>query len=175
MPDHRATAQLVQDASYLLTVPNECPDVPAMRKTPIIMYNEDNFKDPEFHGDLVIDIDDAIETKLRMAHLNVCQVYEWLPYTNGQENEIPESDEARFKWLCGMDLNKWYSDEEVMSKPMPISRGIRFARPAARFRDKLIEEYGLERGSKIRFAEAFQVCEYGSAMTEEVRKEFLSL
>ena len=173
--DHRASGQLVMDASYMLIVPHECPDVPAMRKTPIIMYNEDNFKDPEFHGDLVIDIDDAIETKLRMAHLNVCQVYEWLPYTNGQENEIPESDEARFKWLCGMDLNKWYSDEEVMSKPMPISRGIRFARPAARFRDKLIEEYGLERGSKIRFAEAFQVCEYGSAMTEEVRKEFLSL
>lgn len=173
--DHRASAQLVMDASYMLIVPHECPDVPAMRKTPVIMYNEDNFKEPLFHGDLVIDINDVIETKLRMAHLNVCQVYEWLAYTSGQEAEIPADDEGRFKWLCGMELDKWYSDEDVMSRPSPISRGIRFARPAARFRDKLIEEYGKERGSKIRFAEAFQICEYGSAMPEEMRKEFLSL
>ena len=72
-----------------------------------------------------------------------------------------------------MDLSREYSDEEVMS--MHDSRGIRFARPAARFRDKLIEEYGVERGSKIRFAEAFQMCEYGSPMTEELRNTFLSL
>lgn len=173
--DHRASGQLVMDASYMLIVPHECPDVPAMKKTPIIMYNEDNFTDPEFRGDLVVDIDDAIEKKLHMAHLNVCQVYEWLPYTSGQLDEIPEDEEGRFKWLCGMEIDKWYSDEDVMSRPMPISRGIRFARPAARFRNKLIEEYGEERGSKVRFAEAFQVCEYGSPMTDEVRKEFLSL
>ena len=30
--DHRASGQLVQDASYLLTVPNECPGVKAMKK-----------------------------------------------------------------------------------------------------------------------------------------------
>ena len=169
--DHRASGQLVMDASYMLIVPHECPDVPAMKKTPIIMYNEDHFTDPEFRGDLVVAIDDAIEKKLRMAHLNVCQVYEWLPYTRGEE--VPETEEERFEWLCGMDINKWYSDEEIMS--MYVSRGVRFARPAARFRAKLIEEYGEEKGSKVRFAEAFQVCEYGSAMTEEVRKEFLSL
>ena len=40
--DHRAVGQLVQDASYLLTVPHECPDVPAMRQMPVIMYNVDN-------------------------------------------------------------------------------------------------------------------------------------
>ena len=169
--DHRASGQLVMDASYMLIVPHECPDVSAMEKTPIIMYNEDHFTDPEFRGDLVIAIDDAIEKKLRMAHLNVCQVYEWLPYTRGEE--VPEGDEARFEWLCGMDINKWYSDEEIMS--MYVSRGVRFARPAARFRNKLIEEYGEEKGSKVRFAEAFQVCEYGSPMTDDVRKEFLSL
>ena len=39
----------------------------------------------------------------------------------------------------------------------------------------LLEEYGAERGGKIRFAEAFQICEYGSPMTEELRNVFLSL
>ena len=169
--DHRASGQLVMDASYMLIVPHECPDVPAMRNTPVIMYNEDSFKDPDFHGDLVIDIDDAINVKLQMAHLNVSQVYEWLPYT--RHETVPEGEEERFAWLVGMDLSREYTDEEVMS--MYDSRGIRFARPAARFRDKLIEEYGKERGSKIRFAEAFQVCEYGSPMTEEMKNEFLAL
>ena len=42
--DHRATALLVQDASYLLTVPHECPDAPAMRFMPVILYNIDAFK-----------------------------------------------------------------------------------------------------------------------------------
>ena len=36
--DHRAAALLVQDASYILTVPHTCPDVPAMMEMPVIMY-----------------------------------------------------------------------------------------------------------------------------------------
>ena len=155
----------------MMIVPHECPDVPAMRTTPDIMYNEDRFTDPDFHGDLVIDIDDVIATKLHMAHLNVSQVYEWLPYTNGQT--VPDGEAARFAWLCGLDLNRTYTDAEINA--MSVGYGVRFARPAARFRAKLIEEYGAERGGKIRFAEAFQICEYGSPMTEELRNVFLSL
>ena len=52
--DHRAAGQLVQDASYLLTVPHECPDTPAMRFMPVIMYYEDRFVNPPFRADLVI-------------------------------------------------------------------------------------------------------------------------
>jgi len=46
--DHRNTALLVQDASYMLIVPHECPDVPAMREMPVIMYYEDPFTIPPF-------------------------------------------------------------------------------------------------------------------------------
>jgi hypothetical protein len=38
---------------------------------------------------------------------------------------------------------------------------------ADRFRPRLIETYGLERGSKIDMAEAFEGCEYGSPLTVE--------
>ncbi len=104
--DHRAVDQLVQDASYVLIVPHECPEVPAMRKMPIILFNEDSFTNPVFKADIIIDVDDEIDTKLKIADLNVCQVYEWLPYTKGILDQVPESKEERFEWLKGMNTLK---------------------------------------------------------------------
>lgn len=169
--DHRAAGQLVQDASYLLIVPHECPDAPAMKKMPLIMYNVDNFKNPEFRGDIVLDMDDEIDTKMKIADLNVCQVYEWLPYTKGLT--VPEGKEERFEWLKGMNITPETTDEEVMA----VTHGyaVRFAKVAARFRKELIERYGEERGSKIRYAEAFEICEYGGALTEELNKKLFDL
>ncbi len=164
--DHRAVGLLVQDASYMLTVPHECPDVPAMRKMPVIMYYEDKFTNPEFRPDVVISVDDEIETKLQIANLNVSQVYEWLPYTH--EEEVPEGEEARFAWLKGMNITEDTTDEEVMG----ASRGysVRFAKTAARFRKQLIEQYDRERGEKIRYAEAYEVCEYGGPYIGAVKE-----
>lgn len=164
--DHRAVGLLVQDASYMLTVPHECPDVPAMRRMPVIMYYEDKFTNPEFRPDVVISVDDEIETKLQIAHLNVSQVYEWLPYN--REEEVPEGEEARFEWLKGMNITEATTDEEVMA----VTRGysVRFAKTAARFRKQLIEQYGKERGEKIRYAEAYEVCEYGEPYTGAVKE-----
>lgn len=168
--DHRAAGQLVLDASYLLTVPHECPEVPAMRFMPVILYNEDSFQNPVFRGDIVIDMDDEIDTKLQIANLNVSQVYEWLPYTEGEE--VPEDSEERFQWLKGMKITAETTDEEIMAAPGGY--GVRFAKTAARFRRELIEEYGLERGAKVRYAEAYEVCEYGNPMTEEMKKILFS-
>jgi len=162
--DHRAVGQLIQDASYLLTVPHECPDVPAMRTMPVIMYNEDKFKNPDFRGDVVIDMDDETDTKLKIADLNVSQVYEWLPYTNLEQ--VPEGREERFEWLKGMNITPDTTDEEVMSAPRGFA--VRFAKTAARFRKELIEKYGAERGSRIRYAEAFEVCDYGAPLTAQL-------
>jgi LmbE family N-acetylglucosaminyl deacetylase len=42
-PDHRYTGILVEDAAYMVTVPNTCPDTPALRKNPVFVYFQDNF------------------------------------------------------------------------------------------------------------------------------------
>ena len=169
--DHRAVALLVQDASYLLTVPNECSDVPAMRSMPVIMYNEDRFKNPEFKCDVVIDMDEEIDVKLKIADLNVSQVYEWLPYTHGEEDDVPKGKEERFEWLKGMNITSETTDEEIMAAPRGArAYGVRFAKVAVRFRKELIEKYGEEKGSKVRYAEVFEVSEYGKPITEELKK-----
>ena len=166
-PDHRAVALVVQDATYPLVVPHVCPEAPAMRQMPVVMYYEDRFKNPEFECDVVVDVDDEIDVKLKIADLNVSQVYEWLPYTHGEENEVPEGKEERFEWLKGMNITSETTDEEVMA----ASRGysVRYAKVAARFRKELIKKYGEEKGSKVRYAEAFQVSEYGTQLTKELK------
>jgi hypothetical protein len=165
--DHRNTGLLLQDAAYLLTVPHECPDVPAMRFMPVILYFADSFKYPPFECDVVIDTDDVAEIKMEMADVNVSQVYEWLPYTHGQEVP-PESDrEGRLAFLHGTDTTGM-TDEEILALPRS-GYMVRFNKIASRFRRELIAKYGEERGAKVRTAEAFMVCEYGAPLTEEKR------
>lgn len=168
--DHRNTGLLVQDAAYLLTVPHECPDAPAMRYMPVIMYFEDSFKWPPFEVDVVIDTDDVVDLKMQVADVNASQVYEWLPYTYGQEVP-PESDrEGRLAFLRGTDTTGM-SDEQILALPQD-GYMVRFNKTASRFRKELIERYGEERGGKVRTAEAFSVCEYGAPLTDELRAKF---
>ena len=142
-----------------------------MKEMPVILYNEDSFKNPCFSGDIVIDADDEIDTKLAIADINVSQVYEWLPYTHGEEDQVPEDPKERFEWLKGMTITADTTDEEVMASKRK-GYAVRFAKTAARFRKELIEKYGEEKGSKIRYAEAFEVCEYGTQLTEEMKKTY---
>jgi LmbE family N-acetylglucosaminyl deacetylase len=54
-PDHRYTGVLVQDAAYMVVVPNITPDTPALRKNPVFMYFQDGFQRPNpFTPDLAI-------------------------------------------------------------------------------------------------------------------------
>ena len=165
--DHRASAQLVADASYLLIVPHFCPDSPAMRHMPVIVYNEDNFKNPEFDPTYVVDIGDEVEAKLHIAHLNESQVYEWLPYTHGET--APESETERLLFLRGMEITEDTTDDEVLAAG-GYGYAVRFAKTAARFRQRLIEKYGEERGAKVRFAESFELSEYGKRPDAELER-----
>ena len=139
-----------------------------MRFMPVIMFNEDRFRSPEFKGDVVVDVDNEIDVKLKIADINESQVYEWLPYTHGEENEVPKDKEARFEWLKGMKITPETTDEEINAATDGYA--VRFAKTAARFRKELIEKYGTEKGTKIRYAEAFEISEYGTQPTAEMLK-----
>lgn len=173
--DHRAAGILIQDASYMLIVPHECPDVPAMMNTPVIMYYEDTYSDPDFRPDIVLDMDDETDFKLQIADLNVSQVYEWLPYTH--HVEVPKDETERFEWLKGMKgITEETSDEDILKADRRgAGYALRFAQTASRCRKQLIARYGEERGSKVRYAEAFQVCPYGGKLTEELKAKLFNL
>ena len=147
-PDHRYTGILVQDAAYMVTVPNVCTDVPALSYNPVIAYMSDNFRSPApFAPEVAIDIDAVVDKKLDMLHCHTSQMYEWLPYNAGILDEVPESSRERRMWL-----------EHRLEQ---------FKAVANRHRGLLVKRYGESRGRSIRYAEAFQVCEYGAALTPE--------
>lgn len=154
-PDHRYTGILVQDAAFMVIVPYFCPDVPALRKNPVFLYLEDSFQKPNpFEADVVVPIDEVIEKKFRCVDALESQFYEWNPWLFGYLDEVPKDKEARYEWLKGR-----------------FER--RFSATADRFRDKLVKELGEEKGQAVRYAEAFEVCEYGSQPSkEELRKLF---
>ena len=169
--DHRAVGQLVQDASYMLIVPHECEDVPAMRKMPVIMYFEDHFTSPQpFRADVVVDISDVADKKVGVLDMSPSQMYEWLPYS--YEETAPEDPEARRQWLW-RGYRPDLTDEEILQLS-PNVHGLRSMKTAVRFRKELIARYGQEKGNNVRFAEAFEVCEYGSPLTAQNAEAFFS-
>jgi len=146
-PDHRNTGQLVQDAAYMVTVPNIVPLTPHLAKNPVFAYLGDDFTKPNpIEPDVVVDISEVIETKLDMFHCHVSQMYEWLPYNMGILDQVPEGDAARREWLGRQ--NK------------PLAREV-----ANKYRQRLIELYGKQKGSAVEYAEAFEISEYGSRPT----------
>jgi len=150
-PDHRYTAQLVQDAAYTVTIPNVEALTPHLSYNPVIMYMSDNFQKPyPFSPDVAVDIDEVLEDKLNMIHCFESEMYEWLPYNLGIEDQVPKSPEARRAWL-----REWWASTHAKLEM------------ADRYRDLLKRLYGEERGAKIRYAEALEVCEYGAPLTKE--------
>lgn len=146
-PDHRYTGVLVLDAAYMVTVPRILPEVPFLEKNPMFLFMSDGFIHPEpFKADICVPIDDVIEKKLDMYHQHTSQMYEWLPFNRGELDKVPKTDQERRKWLGTTRI--------IGSNADP-------------YRDKLIEMFGKEEGSKIRYCEAYQDSGYGTKLTKE--------
>ncbi len=156
-PDHRITSQLVQDSSYAVKVPKVCEDTEVLRYSPVIMYMCDNFKKPyEFKPNIVLDIDDEIELKMQMIACHESQLYEWLPWVDGILDSVPSDKDERYLWM----------KERRVKKDKAI---------ADRFRDLLCKRYGIKKGMKIQYAEAYELCEYGRSVSNEELEKYIPL
>ena len=149
-PDHRYASQLVQDSAYLVMVPNVCPDTPWLRENPIFLYLEDRFHWPApFAPDLAVAIDDVWERKIDALDAHASQVYEWLPWIDGDLDDVPQGSPARRDWLS----RRWSRELSACA------------------RTALARRYKSSRD--IEHAETFQVCEYGRrASVEELDEIF---
>lgn len=157
--DHRATAQLVQDATYLVMVPKFCPETPIPEKSPIYGYVWDGFVDPRpFRTDAIIPIDSVLEEKCRMLDCHVSQVYEWLA------------------WELGGELDHEHMSWEEKKAFLIKNWGERYRRIADENRELLVKLYG-KAGECVEFAESFEFSPYGGrpGITAETFQEYFKL
>jgi LmbE family N-acetylglucosaminyl deacetylase len=153
-PDHRYTSILVQDSAYMVTVPFFAPDVPPLKKNPVFLYTSDRFERPNpFRADVAVSIDEVIEPTLDALLVMESQIHEG--GANGYAGIFP-SDPA----------GKQKRRDEVRK-----SLAGRYASSANHYRDALVKFYGDERGKKVRYAQAFEICEYGRRPTQEELKQ----
>ncbi|PYK57678.1 MAG: GlcNAc-PI de-N-acetylase [Verrucomicrobia bacterium] len=143
-PDHRYTGVLVQDAAYMVTVPFFCPDVPALNNNPVFLYYPDSFQKPNpFQPEIAVSIDAVLQKKLDALGVIVSQFYEG--GANGSADLLPADPQKQ------KERHQQVRDGFVR----------RNQSTADRFRAKLEEWYGKDRAGKIKYAEAFEICEYG--------------
>ncbi|MFN7947036.1 MAG: PIG-L family deacetylase [Blastocatellia bacterium] len=155
-PDHRYTGVLIQDAAYMVTVPNFCPEVPHLTKNPVFLYYSDRFEKPNpFSADIIVDIGPVMEKKLDGLLGMVSQFYEG--GANGDEslmNKDPEFVKKRWQQVRDRFVNR---QRDVASK----------------YRRNLEEWYGKDRAARVEYAEAFEICEYGRRPDKaEIKKLF---
>ena len=151
-PDHRYTGVLVQDAAYMVAVPNVAPETPALKKNPVFLYSQDFFQRPNpFRPDITVDISKVFLQKVHALDAHVSQVYEWLPWIGHYLEQVPADKTAREKWL----------QTRIAVKITPEVR-------------KTLEKwYGADKAAKVEHAEAFEICEYGAQPDEkEIKRLF---
>ena len=153
-PDHRNTGVVVQDAAYLVIVPNILSSVPPLTKNPVFLYFRDRFQRPNpFRPDIAIDITETLAKKVDGLDAHVSQFYEWLPWTNGDLANVPKDVAERKKWL--------FTSMEKRSSVTPEIKA------------SLEKWYGAERAEKVKYVEVFEITEYGKQPSaEEVRRLF---
>lgn len=156
-PDHRATGQLVQDCSYLMGVPAICPDTPVLRKTPTILYWADGFTDPKpFRSDFARPADDDRETLFHVECCHASQFLDWLPWADDHVDLAGKTHEERVEYLRStFNWDRGDVDEDVLAC--------------------LTRQYGAEFAKTVRFAESWQVSEYGAPVSEELKELLIGL
>ncbi len=153
-PDHRYTSILVQDSAYMVAVPFFTPDVPPLKRNPVFLYASDRFQRPNpFRADVAVAIDDVIEPTLDALLAMESQIQEG--GAEGRAGLYPSDEAGRQK-----------RRDEVRT-----SLARRYAGYANSYRDALVKFYGEDRGRRVRYAQAFEICEYGRQPSQAELKQ----
>jgi len=152
-PDHRNTGLLVRDAAFMCIVPYFCPDTPYLNENPVFMYYYDRFTKPyPFTPDVVVSIDAVMDRKLAALA--------------GMESQFLEGG-------CCPKVKAMPTDREAGLEKVRAGFSARFKQTADEYRDALTQWYGRDKGTDVKYAEAFEVSEYGAKPDpKELRRLF---
>ena len=142
----------------MVAVPFFCPDSPPLKKNPVFLYSSDRFKKPyPFKADIAVDVSSVFDKKVDALLALESQTFEGGALGSAAKMAAapPASQpKLRRQWLW--DLWQQRQSSEAKNHQAALQRW-----------------YGEAAAAKIKYAEAFEVCEYGHQPTpDEVRELF---
>ncbi|CAN5908892.1 hypothetical protein BH24BAC1_BH24BAC1_21190 [soil metagenome] len=151
--DHRYVGVLVEDAAVLVVAPFFTPDTPPTKRNPVFLYYSDNFQKPyPFEPTIVVGIDEVAEKKWNCVSAMPSQFGDQHSWQASTMLNVPPGERERKDFL----LNQF------MKRNVDV---------ADKYRTRLVELYGKDRGRKIKYAEAFELCQYGRQPSLEELKQ----
>jgi LmbE family N-acetylglucosaminyl deacetylase len=154
-PDHRAVGKLAEDAAVVVAAPYFAPYTPPTKGNPIFLFYSDNFKHPyPFDPILAVGIDDVAQKKFDCISALPSQFGDADSWQARYGRNVPTDDAGRKAYL--LDIVKQRNVDE-----------------ANRYRDLLVKLYGEQKGKAIKYAEAFELNQYGAGATaDDLKKLF---
>ena len=155
-PDHRYTGVLMDDAAVVVVAPFFVPDTTPTPRNPLFFYYSDGFEHPaKFVPTMVVDIDSVADKKWACISAMPSQFGDADSWQGRTRPDVPKSDAERPAYLLKLAQ-------------------ARTAAVADQYRDQLIALYGEQRGRNVKYAEAFQLGQYGrQASADELKQVFL--
>lgn len=156
-PDHRNAGIAVQDAAYLVIVPNVTPDTPPLKKNPVFIYMNDHFQKPyPFSKDIAVVVDEVIDTKVKALAAHDSQMFEWLPWVSGADmSQVPSGEAERINWL----KQRWAKEKTWNAVEASAIK----------------KWYPNMTAADAKHVEFFEICEYGKQPTDEEIKQLFPM
>jgi N-acetylglucosamine malate deacetylase 1 len=151
-PDHRAVGQLAQDTAVVVAAPFFAPYTPPTKGNPIYLFYSDGFKKPyPFDPILAVGIDEVAQKKFDCISALPSQFGDADSWQARYGRNVPADEAGRKAYL--LDIVKQ-----------------RNANEANQYRDLLVKLYGEQKGRAIKYAETFELNQYGAGATVDQLK-----
>ena len=154
-PDHRAVGTLANDSAVLVVAPFFSPYTPPTKKNPIFLYYSDTFTKPcPFDPIIAVGFDEAAQKKWDCIAAMPSQFGDADSWQARYRANVPTDEAGRKAFL--LDMVKQRS-----------------ADVANQYRELLVKLYGPQKGRAIKYAEAFELNQYGTqASADELKAMF---
>ena len=152
-PDHRAVGKLAEDAAVVVAAPFFAPYTPPTKRNPIFLFYSDPFLKPyPFDPIIAVGFDEVAQKKWDCIADLPSQFADADSWQARYRANVPTDEAGRKAYL--MDGVKQRS-----------------ADVANQYRPLLLKLYGEQKGRAIKYAEAFELNQYGSAATVDELKQ----
>ncbi len=154
-PDHRAVGKLAEDAAVVVAAPYFLPYTKATPGNPIFLFYSDGFKKPyPFDPILAVGIDEVAQKKWDCIGDMPSQFADADSWQGRYGRNVPQDEAGRKAFIMN-------------------SVKQRNADVAEQYRGLLVQLYGEQKGRSLKYAEVFELNQYGrQATADELKKLF---